>query len=144
MLSMNWTEIVGIGATVLTAMGGLELFKWLYTRRSKRKEANADAEKAEAEANKAEAEADKVAVEVESLEIKKRENEFHLLWERLRCKDEELVNKDKRITELTERVLEKTMENGTLSARISALEAERKMKLCERRGCVERQPQSGY
>ena len=48
------------------------------------------------------------------------------------------------ITELVEMVIEKTVENGTLSARISALEAEREMKLCERRACPKRQPQSGY
>lgn len=134
---MDWAEVVGVVATVLTALGGLELFKWLYTRRSKRKESMANAEKAEAEAEKAE-------VEVEGLELKNEEDEFHFLRDRLKYKDEELMAKDKRITELVERVIEKTMENGTLSARISALEAERKMKLCERRGCPERQPQSGY
>lgn len=134
---MDWAEVVGVAVTVLTALGGLELFKWLYTRRSKRKESMANAEKAEAEAEKAE-------VEVESLELKNEEDEFHFLRDRLKYKDEELMAKDKRITELVERVIEKTMENGTLSARISALEAERKMKLCERRGCPERQPQSGY
>ena len=134
---MNIEQIVTIVATVMGAVGGLEFFKWLYTRRSKRKESIANAEKAEAEA-------DKVAVEVESMEIKNREDEFHLLWERLRYKDEELVGKDKRITELVDIVLAKTMEIGELSARIRELEAERKMKLCERRGCVERQPQSGY
>lgn len=131
---MDW---LGIVATVITALGGLELFKWLYTRRSKRKESMANADKAEAEAEKAE-------VEVESLELKNEEDEFHFLRDRLKYKDEELMAKDKRITELVERVIEKTMENGTLSARISALEAERKMKLCECRGCPERQPQSGY
>jgi hypothetical protein len=124
-------------ATVVTALGGLELFKWLYTRRSKRKESMANAEKAEAEAEKAE-------VEVESLELKNEEDEFHFLRDRLKYKDEELITKDKRITELVERVIEKTMENGTLSARISALEAERKIKLCECRDCPEREPQSGY
>ena len=134
---MNIEQIVTIVATVMGAVGGLEFFKWLYTRRSKRKESIANAEKAEAEA-------DKVAVEVESMEIKNREDEFHLLWERLRYKDEELVGKDKRITELVDIVLAKTMDIGELSARIRELEAERKMKLCERRGCVERQPQSGY
>ena len=134
---MNIEQIVTIVATVMGAVGGLEFFKWLYTRRSKRKESIANAEKAEAEA-------DKVAVEVESMEIRNREDEFHLLWERLRYKDEELVGKDKRITELVDIVLAKTMDIGELSARIRELEAERKMKLCERRGCVERQPQSGY
>ena len=134
---MSIEQITTIVATVMGAFGGLELFKWLYTRRSKRKESMANAEKAEAEAEKAE-------VEVESLELKNEEDEFHFLRDRLKYKDEELMAKDKRITELVERVIEKTMENGTLSARISALEAERKMKLCERRGCPERQPQSGY
>lgn len=141
---MGWSEIVGVAVTVLTALGGLELFKWLYTRRSKRKESMANAEKAEAEAEKAEVEVEKASAEVDSLELKNEEDEFHFLRDRLKYKDEELMTKDKRITELVERVIEKTMENGTLSARISALEAEREMKLCERRGCPERQPQSGY
>jgi uncharacterized coiled-coil DUF342 family protein len=140
----NIEQIATIAATVMGAFGGLELFKWLYTRKSKRKEARAEADKAKAEADKAEAEAEKVAVEVENLEIKKDEDEFHFLRERVRYLDEELVNKDKRIIELVERVIEKTMEYGALSAHISALEAERKMKLCERRACDDRKPQSGY
>lgn len=134
---MEIEQIVTIVVTVMGAFGGLECIKWLYTRRSKRKEAIADADKAEAEA-------EKVGVEVESLELKNEEDEFHFLRDRLKYKDEELMSKDKRIMELVERVIEKTMENGTLSARISALEAERELKLCERRMCAERLPQSGY
>lgn len=141
---MDWKELISSGTTLLIALGGLECIKWLYTRRSKRKESMANAEKAEAEAEKVEVEVEKASAEVDSLELKNEEDEFHFLRDRLKYKDEELMAKDKRITELVERVIEKTMENGTLSARISALEAERKMKLCERRGCPERLPQSGY
>lgn len=143
-MEMSIEQIAVTVGTVIGALGGLEFFKWLYTRRSKRKEAIAEADKAEAEAEKAEVEVEKAEAEVKSLELKNEEDEYHFLRDRLKYKDEELMAKDKRITELTERVIEKTMENGTLSARISALEAERKMKLCERRGCPERQPQSGY
>lgn len=115
---------------VLTALGGWELVKWFLNRKSNKRIANASAEKAELDNEK---------------------DEFHFLRERLEFKDKELMDKEKRFVEQTELVrslnrqlLEKTIENGNLQARISALEAERAMKLCERRGCKDRKPQSGY
>lgn len=115
---------------VLTALGGWELVKWFLNRKSNKRIADASAEKAELDNEK---------------------DEFHFLRERLEFKDKELMDKEKRFVEQTELVrslnrqlLEKTIENGNLQARISALEAERAMKLCERRGCKDRKPQSGY
>lgn len=119
------------------AVGGLEFFKWLWNRKSNKRLASAQADMAEIEAETA---------------------EFRLLRERLMLADEQLVKKEEQLAKKEDRfqeqtevvrninrqLLESANEVGRLSARISALEAERKMKLCERRGCVQREPQSGY
>ena len=103
---------------------------WFLNRKSNSRIADANADKAELDNEK---------------------DEFHFLRERLEFKDKELMEKEQRFVEQTEivrslnkQLLDQTIENGKLQARISALEAERSMKLCERRGCKERQPQSGY
>ena len=91
-------------------------------------------------------------------ETKADSDEFHLLRERLEVSDRHLLEKEKQLYEkeqrfheqtllvrgLQKQLLAKTDENGELKAEISALKAERKMKLCERKGCKDRQPQSGY
>lgn len=108
---------------ILGALGGFEFVKWMFTRKRTA-----------------------------------RKDEFHLLRERLDYLNEQMLEKEKRFTEQTERVRDLTRQlidanrelitaetaAGELKARIAALEAERKMKLCERRGCKDRQPQSGY
>ncbi|MBQ8874704.1 MAG: hypothetical protein IJY60_05295 [Bacteroides sp.] len=123
---MDWTTIF----TVLLSVGVLEFVKWMFTRKS-----NARIVKAQAD----------------TAELKNDVDQFHFLRERLEFKDKELVEKEKRFVEqtnivrdLNRQLLDQTIENGKLQARISELEAERRMKLCERRGCMERQPQSGY
>lgn len=123
---MDWTTIF----TVLFSVGVLEFVKWMFTRKS-----NARIVKAQAD----------------TAELKNDVDEFHFLRERLEFKDKELVEKEKRFVEqtnlvrdLNRQLLDQTIDNGKLQARISELEAERKMKLCERRGCMDRQPQSGY
>ena len=87
----------------------------------------------------------------ENIELKNEVDEFHFLRERLEFKEKEMMEKEKRFVEQTELVrtlnkqlLDQTIENGKLQARISELETERKMKLCERKGCAQREPQSGY
>lgn len=115
---------------VIMALGGWEAVKWLLNRKSNSRIAEANADKAELENEK---------------------TEFHFLRERLEFKDRELMEKEQRfveqtnlVRELNRQLLDQTIESGKLQARISALEAERSMKLCERRGCADRQPQSGY
>lgn len=116
---MNWEIII----TVISTLGGFEGFKWWMNRKT-----NARMQ-----------------------EIKADSDEFHLLRERLEVSDKQLLDKEQRfheqtqlVRELNKQLIDKTVENGTLQARISALEAERAMKLCERRGCRDREPQSGY
>lgn len=115
---------------VLTALGGWELVKWFLNRKSNSRIA----------------------------ETKADSDEFHLLRERLEVSDKHLLEKEKQLYEkeqrfheqtlivrdLQKQLLEKTHENGELKAELSALKAERKIKLCEIRGCTDRQPQSGY
>lgn len=115
---------------LLGTLGGFEFVKWAFTRKSNSRIATAEAELAETKADR---------------------DDFHLLRERLELADRQLLEKEQRFHEQTELVrslnvqlLEKTTEVGRLQSRISALEAEREMKLCERRGCADRQPQSGY
>ena len=127
---MNWETII----TVLSTLVGSETIKWGVKAWINRK---TDARKQETAADT---------------------DEFHLLRERLEVSDKHLLDKEKQLYEkeqrfhdqtllvrdLNKQLLDKTVESGQLQARISALEAERAMKLCERRGCKERQPQSGY
>lgn len=116
--------------TLVGALGGLELIKWLYTRKSKAK-----VEEAEAEVARVKADAD----------------EYHLIRERLDLLNKDMIEKEKRfmeqtnhVRELNRQLIDKEVEIGNYKAKVSELEAERKMKLCERRGCQQRQPQSGY
>lgn len=123
-------ELITILATLLTSIGGWEAIKWILNRKSNKRIAEAAAEKEE---------------------LNNERDEFHFLRERLEFKDKQLMEKEQRFAEQTDLVrnlnkqlLDKTIENGNLQARIASLEAERRMKLCEKRGCVDRQPQSGY
>lgn len=116
---MDWGAII----TIITALGGIETVKWWMNRKTNAR----------------------------MLDIKADSDEFHLLRERLEVSDKQLLDKEQRfheqtqlVRELNKQLIDKTVENGTLQARISALEAERAMKLCERRGCINREPQSGF
>lgn len=123
---MDWNIIL----TILGSTGVLEIVKYFINRKSNERMAQAN---------------------VDSVELKNDVDEFHFLRERLEFKDKELMEKEQRFVEQTELVrqlnrqlLEQTIENGKCQSRISELEAERRMKLCERRGCKDRIPQSGY
>lgn len=115
---------------ILGAMGGWELVKWLLTRRANRKIATANADQAE---------------------IQTEEAEFVYLRKRIEFCEQQMAEKEKRFADQTEvlrqaqrELLDMTIENGKLLAEIAALKAERALKLCERRGCKQRQPQNDY
>lgn len=123
-------DIITAFAGMLAALGGFKFIEWIFTRKSNRRIAEANAEAAE---------------------LKNDKDEFQFLRDRLETNEKHLMEKEKRFMEQTEvvrslnrQLLEQTIENGKLQARISALEAERSMKLCEKRGCINREPQSGY
>ena len=122
---MTTIEII---VTIVSAFGGLELLKWIYTRKSKKK-----------------------TEEAEIARIKADADEYHLLRERIQFLNQDILDKEvrfveqtKHVRELNRELLDKEKEIGNYKAKVSELEAERKMKLCERRGCQQRQPQSGY
>lgn len=116
--------------TVVGALGGLEFIKWWYNRK-----ARTEVEKAEAESARVKADAD----------------EFRYLRERIEMQDKDALAKEQRfndqithIRDLNRQIVALEIEKGDLKAEVSALKAERKMKLCEVRGCAQREPQSGY
>lgn len=131
---MEFGEIIITAGSVITSLGGFELVKWIakwiVNRKSNKRVAEANAD---------------------SVELKNDIDEFHFLKERIEFKDKQLIEKEERFMKQTEHVmslnkqlLEQTIENGRLKAENSELKAERKMKLCEVRNCLQREPQSGY
>lgn len=115
---------------IVGAMGGWELVKFLLTRRANRKIASESANQAE---------------------IQTEEAEFVYLRKRIEFSEQQMAEKEKRFADQTEvlrqaqrDLLDMTVENGKLAAEIAALRAERSLKLCERRGCKQRMPESGY
>lgn len=130
---MDWQTLISFVGCV----GGLEAIKWFFNRKATMKKAEAEAEAAQ---------------------IKAEEDEFHLKKERLKFQDEQLLERDQRyadlsakyyeqtllVRKLNEQAIEREQLIGQLKAEVAELKAERAMKLCERRGCAQRQPQSGY
>lgn len=115
---------------IIGSLGGVEFFRWLLTRRANKRQAEATADHAE---------------------IQTEEAEFVYLRKRIEFSEQQLAEKEKRFSEQTDvlreaqrELLSMTVENGKIMAEIAALKAERSMKLCERKGCGQRQPQSGY
>lgn len=92
------------------------------------------------------------------LDVQADTDEFRLLRERIETSDKHLLEKEKLLYEkeqrfheqtqlvrdLQKQLLDKQIVIGDQKAEISALHAERAMKLCERRGCANREPHSGY
>ena len=123
---MNWEVII----TLITTLGGFETIKWFLNRKTNAR----------------------------ILDVKADTDEFHLLRERLDTADKHLLEKERLLYEkeqrfheqtqivrdLQKQLLDKQMEIGDHKAEIASLRAERAMKLCERRGCHTREPQSGY
>lgn len=123
---MDWSIII----TVITTLGGFESIKWWVNRKTNAR----------------------------MLDIKADSDEFELLRKRLNTADEHLLAKEKQLYDKEQRFHEQTLlvrdlqkqlldtmqVIGDQKAEISALKAERAMKLCERRGCATREPQSGY
>lgn len=110
------TQIITTIITLLTALGGWEAVKWFLTRKSNTRLAEAKAD----------------------------DSEFAVLAKTNIFLQEQLAKKEERFAEQTELVRTLTTENLALTAKVSRLETERSMKLCEVRGCQSRQPQSGY
>lgn len=137
---MNWSEFV----LILGAVGGFELIKWVFTRKSSKRVEKAQADNAEYENYQKQidryeerlADKDRIIAEKDAQLIDK-ERKYHDISDKYH--EQTLL-----VRELNAKVLKKEEELGDKKSKISELLAERKMKLCERKGCGQRMPQSGY
>ena len=109
-------EVLLTAASILGTLGGWEMIKYLINRKTNTR--------------KAEAEADS--------------SEFTVLRDTVVFLQEQLQKKEERFAEQTDLVRKLTSENLELTRENAMLKAERSLKLCERRNCMNREPQSGY
>mgnify|MGYP000263168392 FL=1 len=109
-------QILTTIATIIATLGGWETIKYFLNRKTNKR--------------KAEAEADSV--------------EFTVLRQSVEFLQVQLQNKEKRFAEEIEVVRKLTTENLQLTSENVKLKTERSLKLCERRNCAKREPQSGY
>lgn len=137
-------SLIEIITTVAGTFGGLELFKWLFTRKQNKRVAEAQADNAEYESYQKQidryeermADKDRIIAEKDAQLIDK-ERKYHDISDKYH--EQTLL-----LREVQAKLLKKEEECGDKKAKISELLAERKMKLCERKGCGQRMPQSGY
>ena len=71
-------------------------------------------------------------------------SEFSVLRETVVFLQEQLHKKDERFADQTDVVRKLNAENLELTRENTMLKTERGLKLCERRNCLQREPQSGY
>ena len=109
-------QILTTIATIIATLGGWEAIKYFLNRKTNKR--------------KAEAEADSV--------------EFTVLRQSVEFLQVQLQNKEKRFAEEIEVVRKLTTDNLQLTSENVKLKTERSLKLCERRNCAQREPQSGY
>lgn len=109
-------EIVATILTIVTTLGGWEAIRYFINRKANEriKEAEADI------------------------------SEFTVLRDAVIFLQGQLRDKEERFAEQTEIVRRQTAENLELVKQNAKLLAERELKLCERRNCLQREPQSGY
>lgn len=102
--------------TIVTTLGGWESIKYFIHRKSNTRIAEAKADG----------------------------SEFSVLRDTVIFLQEQLQKKEERFAEQTDLVRKLTAENLELTRQNAMLKAERALKLCERRNCGNREPQSGY
>lgn len=115
-VGMDWTTLLTAVGGMLTTLGGFEFVKWVAARKSHKRVTEAAADS----------------------------SEFGVLSQVNTFLQEQLLRKEERFAEQTSLVRTLTTENLELTRKVVMLETERSMKLCERRGCADRQPQSHY
>ena len=109
-------EILTTILTIVTTLGGWETVKYFINRKSNSRIAEAKADG----------------------------SEFTVLRDTVVFLQEQLQKKEERFAEQTDVVRRLTAENLELTRENAMLKAERALKLCERRNCGNREPQSGY
>jgi hypothetical protein len=117
---MEWTQIIVAFGGAITAIGGFEFIKWVvnwFTNRKNNKREN-------------DASAD--------------DSEFSVLRKQIEFLQEQLLKKEERFAAQTDALRDATRKELELVREVTMLKTERSLKLCERRMCAERMPQSGY
>lgn len=127
-------ELISIFATIVTALGGIELIKWWYTRKSNKRLASASADTAETTAE---------------------QSEWALLERREQFMQSQLVLKEERVADLTEQLrlerasrielMDKLAEAEIAHQKeVAELKLELAVKRCDRKRCSKRIPPNGY
>lgn len=109
-------QILTTIATIIATLGGWETIKYFLNRKTNKRKAEAEADSAE----------------------------FTVLRQSVEFLQVQLQNKEKRFAEEIEVVRKLTTENLQLTSENVKLKTERSLKLCGRRNCAQREPQSGY
>lgn len=109
-------DLTMLVSAIVGSLGFWELIKYLINRR--------------ANSRKADSEADA--------------SEFSVLRDTMIFMENQLKNKEERFAEQTAVVRKLNAENLELVREVTMLKTERGLKLCERRNCLKREPQSGY
>lgn len=109
-------EILTTILTIVTTLGGRDAIKYFIHRKSNSRIAEAKADG----------------------------SEFTVLRDTVVFLQEQLQKKEERFAEQTNVVRRLTAENLELTRENAMLKTERALKLCERKNCAQRQPQSGY
>ena len=120
---MEYTEIIGIIASMSAAGGGWELIKYMLNIRSNKRKERAEADKAEAEANGAE------------LGVLRETVEF--LQQQLKEKEERFANQTDRLREVQDKYFNLMQEKAKADLELQRFR-------CVRPKCVQREPQHGY
>ena len=113
---MDWMGMLGVAATIVTALGGFEFIKWVVARKQGKRVEEASAD----------------------------DSEFSVLRKQIEFLQEQLLKKEERFAAQTDALRDATRKELELTREVTMLKTERSLKLCERRMCAERQPQSGY
>lgn len=131
------TDIITIFCTVAATLGGWESIKYMMNRKSNQRISKALADQEELKTTNAKFETlEKLTVFLqERLEEAHRQNA---------AKEDRFNDQTERLRSVQDKLDDTTEELAKKRERIASLEAERALKLCERRGCVQREPQSGY
>lgn len=109
-------QIIEIVVSVITALGGWEMIKYVMNRKSNRR--------------KEEAEADNV--------------EFNVLREAMDFLQTQLKDKEQRFAEQTDLVRKQNLDILQLNKEKAQLELDLQRYKCVIKGCVKRDPQNGY
>lgn len=113
-------QLGSIAGSVLLSLGGFEFVKWLANwftnRKNNQRENDASAD----------------------------DSEFSVLRKQIEFLQEQLLKKEERFAAQTDALRNATRKELELTREVTMLKTERSLKLCERRMCAERMPQSGY